>query len=353
MKSFLSDNTCEAGAPILAELANANRGDAASYGADDWTRDLQRQCADFFESNVRVFTVHSGTAANAIALSSCVRSDETAFCHRHAHAYAAECGAFEMFSGGARLTPLDTANAKLVPRVIREELQQFHSKGETQLVPRAVSVSQSTEFGTIYNLGELAAIGDACTTNRLLLHMDGARFFYALAALGCSAADMSWRSGVALLSLGTTKCGGLDAEAIVMFDSVVGASGADAEQLAAAISRQRHRSGHAGAKMRFASAQISAILSSGLARKNALHGNALARSLEEIFLGCQGVKICQPVQTNHVIVRMTDGLAAGLRARGWEFLDWTTAGPLARRFVTGPSTDKETLAAFAQDLAAL
>jgi threonine aldolase len=314
VKSFLSDNICEAGAPILAELANANRGDAASYGEDDWTRDLQRQCADFFESDVRVFPVHSGTAANAIALSSCVRSDETAFCHRHAHAYASECGAFEMFSGGARLTPLDTANAKLVPRLIREELQQFHSKGETQSIPRAVSVSQSTEFGTLYNLDELSAIGEACTSNRLLLHMDGARFFYALAALGCSA---------------------------------------DAAQLAAAISRQRRRSGHAGAKMRFASAQISAMLSSGLARENALHGNALARSLEEIFQGCQGVKICQPVQTNHVIVRMTDALAAGLRARGWEFLDWTVAGPLARRFVTGPSTDKAALAAFAQDLAAL
>jgi threonine aldolase len=352
VKSFLSDNTCEAGAPILEELRNANHGDAAPYGADEWTRDLQRHCADFFESTVRVFPVHSGTAANAIALSACVRSDETAFCHRHAHAYAAECGAFEMFSGGARLTPLDTANAKLVPRVIREELQQFHSKGGKELVPRAVSVSQATEFGTLYSPDELAAIGETCGTNRLLLHMDGARFFYALAALGCSAADMTWRSGVSLLSLGTTKCGGLDADAIVMFDSVVGASGADTEQLAAAISRQRRRSGHAGPKMRFASAQISATLSSGLARKNALHGNELARSLEEIFKACHGVKICQPVQTNHVIVRMTDAVAAGLREKGWEFLDWTIAGALARRFVTGPSTDKATLAAFAQDLAA-
>lgn len=350
MRSFLSDNCSEVAAQILAALGEANHDDATPYGADRWTQQLQRVCSDFFESSVRVFPVHSGTAANAIALSSVVRAGETAFCHRHAHMYAAEFGAFEMFSGGARLTPLDAPHAKLVPQVIRAELRQFHSKGGTQMMPRAISVSQSTELGTHYTLEELAALSEACAIDHLLLHMDGARFFYALAALGCSAADMTWRAGVGLLSLGSTKCGGLDADAIVMFESAVGACGADAEQLSAAITRQRRRSGHTAAKMRFASVQMSAILSPEIWRRNALHGNTLARSLEEIFRRYPDFSVCQPVQTNHVIVKMSDAVAGQLREKGWEFLDWNIAGALARRFVTGPSTDTATLAAFAQDV---
>ena len=305
--NFRSDNTASAAAEIMAALTSVNDGPAAGYGEDPWSRKLDETFSALFERDVRVFTVASGTAANSIALASVTPPWGSIICHREAHIECDECGAPEFFSGCAKLVLVDGEAAKLTPGALREGIAR-NARGIHSVKPSAVSISQTTERGAIYEPDEVAALGAIAKAAGLALHMDGARFANAIAALGCKPGDVTWRAGVDLLSFGATKNGALAAEAIVCFDM----------DRAEEIARRRKRSGHLICKGRYPAAQLLAYLNDGLWLKLAGRANALAAKLGEAAAPFLSV----PVESNQVFMRLGADKLAKLRAAGADFYDW-------------------------------
>ncbi|UPT63904.1 MAG: beta-eliminating lyase-related protein [Hyphomonadaceae bacterium JAD_PAG50586_4] len=305
--NFRSDNTASAAAEIMAALTSVNDGPAVGYGEDPWSRKLDEALGALFEREVRVFTVASGTAANSIALASVTPPWGSIICHREAHIECDECGAPEFFSGGAKLVLVDGEAAKLTCDALREGIAR-NARGIHSVKPSAVSISQTTERGAIYKPGEVAALGAIAKDAGLALHMDGARFANAVAALGCKPADVTWRAGVDLLSFGATKNGALLAESIVCFDL----------DLAEEIARRRKRSGHLICKGRYPAAQFLAYLNDGLWLKLAGRANALAARLGE----AAAPLLSAPVESNQVFIRPGADKLATLRAAGADFYDW-------------------------------
>jgi threonine aldolase len=305
--NFRSDNTASAAAEIMAALTSVNDGPAAGYGEDPWSRKLDETFSALFERDVRVFTVASGTAANSIALASVTPPWGSIICHREAHIECDECGAPEFFSGGAKLVLVDGEAAKLTPDTLREGIAR-NARGIHSVKPSAVTISQTTERGAIYEPDEVAALGAIAKAAGLALHMDGARFANAIAALGCKPGDVTWRAGVDLLSFGATKNGALAAEAIVCFDM----------DRAEEIARRRKRSGHLICKGRYPAAQLLAYLNDRLWLKLAGRANALAAKLGEAAAPFLSV----PVESNQVFMRLGADKLAKLRAAGADFYDW-------------------------------
>ncbi|WP_395645876.1 threonine aldolase family protein [Terricaulis sp.] len=305
--NFRSDNTAAAAAEILAALAAANDPHAPAYGEDQWSKQLDVKFGELFEHEVRVFTVATGTAANAIALASLTPPWGKVFCHREAHIERDECGAPEFFSGGAKLALIDGPHAKISADGLREALARSAADIHAPK-PAAVSISQTTERGGAYAPGDIAALAEVARDKGLALHMDGARFANAVAALGCSPADISWRAGVDILSFGATKNGALAAEAIVVFDP------ARADEIA----RRRKRGGHLFSKGRYAAAQLLAYVDNGLWLSLAGRANGLAARLAE----AADPWLSQPVQTNQLFLKPGAERIAKLRAAGVGFYDW-------------------------------
>ena len=267
---------------------------------------------------MRVFTVASGTAANAIALASAVPPWGAILCHREAHIQCDECGAPEFYSGGAKLVLMDGPAAKVTPEVLTAVLARA-PRDIHAVQPAALSISQATERGAVYRPEEVAALGAIARGAGLAFHMDGARFANAVAALGCKPADITWRGGVDLLSFGATKNGALAAEAIVMFDT------ARAEDVA----RRRKRGGHLFCKGRYPAAQLLAYLEGGLWLKLAARSNGLARRLGE----AAGALLTVPVETNQVFVKPGAAGLDKLRAAGADFYEWGGEGSGEARLV--------------------
>lgn len=308
---FRSDNTAPAAAEILAALASANDQFATAYGDDALSKQLNVKFGELFEHEVRVFTVATGTAANAISLASVTPPWGQVFCHREAHIERDECGAPEFYAGGAKLALIDGANAKIGAASLNEALNR--SAGDIHSPKAAaVSISQTTERGCVYTPAETAALGEITRSQGLALHVDGARFGNAVAALGCKPADVTWRAGVDILSFGATKNGAIAAEAIVVFDS------ARAEEIA----RRRKRGGHLFSKGRYAAAQLLAYIDSGLWLKLATRANMLAARIGE----AAAPWLSAPVQTNQIFFKPGAERVARLRAAGVEFLDWGARG---------------------------
>ncbi len=316
--NFRSDNTATAAAEILAALASVNDKPSAAYGEDPWSRKLDEVFSALFERDVRVFTVATGTAANSISLASAVPPWGAILCHREAHIECDECGAPEFYSGGAKLVLIDGEAAKITPDGLREAIAR-NARGIHSVQPAAVSISQASERGAVYTPSEVAALGEIARGAGLAFHMDGARFANAVAALGCSPAEISWKGGVDLLSFGATKNGALAAEAIVCFDP------ARAEEVA----RRRKRGGHLLCKGRYAAAQFLAYLEGGLWLKLARRANDLAKRLGE----AAGAHLSVPVQTNQVFIKPGVDALAKLRAAGAEFYDWGPDGSGEARLV--------------------
>jgi len=265
--NFRSDNVTGVAPEILAALAAANAGSAAAYGEDAVTKRLAQRFAALFEHAVEVFPVATGTAANALALATLVPSWGVIYCHEAAHIQVDECGAPEFFAGGAKLLPLAGDDAKLRPEVVERAIGGQGVVHHAQ--PAAISISEATEAGTLYRPEEIAALGALARRHGLALHMDGARFANAVAALGCSPAELSWRAGVDALSFGATKNGALAAEAVIFFDPAK----------VKGFAYRRKRGGHLLSKMRFLSAQLEAYLADDLWLANARHANAMAARL--------------------------------------------------------------------------
>jgi threonine aldolase len=324
--NFRSDNVTGIAPEILAAIAAANPGTAASYGADAITERVTRRFAELFEHEVAVFPVATGTAANALALAALTPPWGVIYCHEAAHIATDECGAPEFYTGGAKLVALPGADAKLAPAAIEARLGDQGVVHHAQ--PAVISITQATEAGTLYQPQEIAALGALARCHGLALHMDGARFANAVAALGCAPADLTWRAGVDALSFGATKNGALAAEAVIFFDKAK----------AADLAYRRKRAGHLFSKMRFLSAQLDAYLADGLWLRNARHANAMAARLGQGLAGLPGARLVHPVEANEVFVELAEASIAALEAAGFGFYRW--GGPLATclRLVTAFDT---------------
>jgi threonine aldolase len=334
--NFASDNAYGAAPEMIDALREAYSGAAASYGADQITARLQVDMSRLFEHDVIVYPVVTGTAANALALATLVPPHGAILCHEEAHIAVDECGAPEFFTHGAKLVALAGRDARLSPETIVDALARFHRGFVHHPQPAAISITQATELGTCYRPNEIAAISEIAREHGLKLHMDGARFANAIAYLGCSPADATWKAGVDALSFGATKNGALCAEAVVFFnpDDV-----RDFEY-------RRKKSGHLLSKMRFVSAQLAAYLKDGRWLATATRANALAQRLSQGLKAIPGVEIAHPVEGNAVFVSMPDTIIARLRASGAVFYDWAppAGGRTLIRLVTSfatPETDVE------------
>jgi threonine aldolase len=268
---------------------------------------LDGRFSDLFETAVRVLWVPTGTSANCLALTALCPPHGGIVCHRDAHIQVDEAGAPEFYTHGAKLLLGDGPGAKLTPEAIAEVIDPIRPDVH-QVQPHAISITNATEYGLAYTPTEVSAIGDLARARGLGLHMDGARFANAVAHLGCSPADVTWRSGVDALSFGFVKNGGMGAEALVFFRP----------ELAAPILYRRKRAGLLFSKGRYLAAQLLAMLDNDLWLANARAANAGAALLAR----AAGDRLVHPVEANEVFLRVRPDEAASLRALGFDFYDW-------------------------------
>ncbi len=312
--NFSSDNGAGVAPEILEAIIQSSRVFAPAYGADDYTARAEARLGEVFERRVRAFLVATGTAANALALGALVRPWETVFCHEEAHIQEDECGAPEFFTAGAKLVGIPGAAGKIVPDALRDALDRFPRGQVKTTQPGALSLSQASEAGTIYQPDEIAALAAIAREAGLAVHMDGARFANALVSAGVSPAALTWRAGVDALSLGATKNGGLACEAVIFFDP----------DRAASFAYQRKRAGQTLSKGRFLGAQMEAYLKDGLWLELAGRANAAAARLSQGLVSASGVRLAWPTQANEVFVIAPNELASIWRAAGAKFYDWSS-----------------------------
>lgn len=310
-RSFASDNVAPVAPAVMAALNEANVGSVHSYGDDPWSARLQALVRELFETELSVFAVATGTAANSLGLAALAPPYGAVYCQAEAHVATDECGAPEFFTGGAKLIGLPSADGKVQPDQLSGPVAHAHEMGVHHVQPAALSVSQATEWGTVYSRSELGALAARAHELGLSVHMDGARFANALAHLDCSPAAASWQSGVDVLSLGATKNGALAAEAVVFFRP----------ELARDFERRRKRAGHLWSKSRYLSAQLLAYLDNDLWLRHARHANALATRLAD-GLARRHFQVLQRVQANEVFAALPAPLIGAVRAQGFEFYEW-------------------------------
>ncbi len=298
---FRSDNVGGAAPEILEALLAANAGTAAPYGDDDHTRAMNERFAALFERPVRVFPLSSGTGSNSVALAALANPFGAIFCHETAHINVYECGAPEFFTG-AKLVALPGRDFRLEPEALDEALALAGRGNPTRVQPFALNLTQPTDFGTLYSVAEITALCAVAHRHGLHVHMDGARFANAVAALGCTPAELTWRAGVDVLSLGATKNGAINAEAVVVFD----------EALARDIPFRMKRGGQVLSKARFVSAQLARYVADGRWLERARRANALAADLAHRLAALPGVALVAPVEINMLFLRLPDAAVAAL-----------------------------------------
>ncbi|GAA0592253.1 low specificity L-threonine aldolase [Caenispirillum bisanense] len=329
MSNFGSDNVTGAHPQIMAALSRAAAGSATPYGGDDWTARVQDRLRQVFDKpDLLAFPVATGTAANALALATVVPPYGSVLCHADAHVQVDECGAPEMFTGGAKLVPLAGDHGKLTAAAVQAAIDHAGVRDVHRVQPAAVTLTQATEAGTLYGLDEVRAISAVCRAHGLALHMDGARFANAVAALDVAPAEVTWKAGVDILSFGASKNGCWAAEAVVFFNPA----------LARDFVYRRKRSGHLFSKMRFLSAQLEAYLEDDLWLANARHANACARRLAD-GLGQAGVTLAHPVQANEVFAHLPPPVRQRVADAGFVVIPWGDLGPDAVRMVCAFNTD--------------
>lgn len=331
--NFRSDNESPAAPAIFAALEAANQGTAWAYAEDQWSTLLDRSFSDLFETAVTVIPVSTGTAANSIALASVTKPWGSVYCHRNAHIFNDEGGAPEFFGNGLRLVPVDGENGKFSATAMEKLIQANTGHGIHSYLPCAVSITQSSESGTVYEPAEIEAINAAAGKHEMATHMDGARFGNAISHLGCHPADITWRAGVQMLSFGASKNGCLAAEALLLFDRPEARETAE---------RLRKRSGHLLSKMRYVSAQLLAYIKDGLWLDMAHHSNRQAAVFAAAVERHPQASLEFSADANEVFVRWTpDGFQA-LERSGIQFLLWPGRNDLARFVFSHCTSDEET-----------
>jgi len=324
--SFASDNVSSACPEVMQALITINEGIAVSYGCDANTQNLTALFSELFEKDVTVFPVISGTASNSLALAAITPSYGKIFCHAMSHINTDECAAPEFFTGGAKLVPIDSNNGKISPSALADVIRGAGNVHSAQ--PATLSIAQSCETGTVYRLDEIAAICDEAHRHKLNVHMDGARFCNALVSLDASAADMTWRAGIDVLSFGGTKNGCFAAEAVVFFNS----------ELVKSFPFLHKRSGHLLSKMRFVSAQLEAYLKNDVWRRNARHANAMAARLSEGLSKIDGIELAYEVQSNEIFANLPRSAIVYLNDAGFTVTEGELDETAPPRFVTAWNT---------------
>jgi threonine aldolase len=339
--TFASDNTAGIAPEALAALNAANAGPVPSYGGDDWTRRAKEHLRAVFETECEIFLVFNGTAANALALAALCRSYHSILCHDFSHVDVDECGAPEFFTGGAKVIPVAGPGGKLLPadveRTILRRTDVHHPKAG------ALSLTQATEWGTVYAPDEVRALCAVAKKHRLAVHMDGARFANATAALaaaGARPADFTWRAGVDVLCLGGTKNGMSTTVAVVFFNP----------EHAREFAWRGKQAGQLDSKMRFAAAQWVGMLETGAWLRHAAHANAMAHRLAAALRGLAPVKFLAEPGANGVFVELPPAPVEKLWAQGWHFHRFI--GEHGYRLMCSWATAPETVDRFAADLRA-
>jgi threonine aldolase len=339
---FASDNSGPVHPQIMAALIEANEGYAMPYGADPIMDGVRAQVRDIFGSpDAAVYLVATGTAANSLALASLVQPFDTVFCSPVAHIHEDECNAPEFFTSGAKLTLVPGAD-KMTPDALRTSISGEETRGVHGPQRGAVSITQVTERGGVYDLAALQNLCDVSKEFGLPVHLDGARFANAMTALGCSAVDMTRKLGVDVVSFGATKNGAMGVEAVVMFDP----------DKAWEFELRRKRGGHLFSKHRYLSAQMAGYLKDDLWITSARQANAAAAELASGLKG-KGAEFVHPVEANMIFAAFPRAVHQRLHDAGAKYYVWTGAlegddpnEMLAARLVCDWSVTSEGIAEF-------
>jgi len=332
---FFSDNAAAVCPEVMAALVEANSLDTA-YDGDRWSGQLNNRFSELFGTEVSALWVSTGTAANALALAELCPPYGSIVCHRDAHIQNDECGAPEFYTHGAKLLLGEGVGAKLDPASVEALLATVRDDVH-QTQPAVLSITNATEYGLVYTPEETSALGELARARGLRLHVDGARFANAVASLGCSPAELTWKAGVDALSFGFAKNGGMSAEVLVFF------GGRDAR----ATHFRRKRAGHLLSKGRYLAAQVLAMLDGDVWLRNARAANDAAARLAT---AAGRERLLLPVEANEIFLRATPDEAARLRAQGFDFYDW---GPGEARLVTAWDSDPAAVDSLAAAIAAL
>ena len=336
--SLGSDNHSGIHPQILAAIYNANTGFCPAYGDDSLTMKVLEQIKELFGGNCDAWFVITGTGANILCLQSVMHSYNAIFCARSAHINTDECGAVQKFTQG-RLLPIETADGKLTPKLIAPHLSGNRDQHHSQA--KIISISQSTEYGTLYTLRELKDLADFAHQHNMFLHIDGARLANAAAALNCSLKEMTKDITADIVSFGGTKNGLLCGEAIISFRP----------ELTSSMRFYRKQASQLLSKMRFISAQFQAYLEDDLYLKNALSANAMAKLLAERLNEIPELTLTQEVTVNSVFVVLPRQIIEPLQQK-YHFYTWNEEKNEVRLMCSFNTTDKH-IENFILDLKAL
>ncbi len=331
---FASDNTSGICREAWKAMEEANRGYAPAYGKDDYTEEASSLFREVFETDCDVYFVFNGTAANSLSLSTLCQSYHSVITHELGHIETDECGGPEFFSNGTKILLGGGANGKL--RV--EDARSLITKRSDIHYPRpkAISITQPTELGTVYSIEEIKEISDLATQYNLRLHMDGARFSHAIASLNCEPKDSSWNQGVDVISVGGTKIGGIS-DAVVFFDKA----------LSEEFAYRCKQAGQLASKMRFLAAPWTALLKDGLWIRYAKQTNALASLLYDEIKKIEEINILYPVEANAIFLNLPDKVHQYLQSKGWYYYISIGAGA---RFMCSWNTSEEDVRSLVADI---
>ena len=323
---------------ILEAIVNLNSYSDFPYGDDETTKKVRNKINEIFETNCEVYFVSSGTSANALALSSFVNSFGGVICHPLSHINCDEAGAVSFFTGGGQLILINGNSAKISLDQTKNLIDTADVNNPHAALPQAISITQLSENGTTYSTDEIRELSNIAKSKNIILHMDGARFANALINEKCSPAELTWKSGVDVLSFGGTKNGCINAEAVIFFTASKNNF----------INKQK-QSGHLNSKTRFISCQFEKYFENDLWLINARNANERAQDLYNIFKKNK-IEVVEKVQGNELFVNMNNEIATKLRNQKYYFYDWKALGPDIRRFVTNYSTSTKDIEEFEKDL---
>jgi len=334
---FASDNCAGICPEAWESMAQANTGYAPSYGDDAWTKEAADAIRALFETDCEMFFTFTGTAANSLAIASLCQSYHSVICHEHAHVETDECGGPEFFTHGTKVLLAKGAHGKVDPkevdRIVTSRDDLHYPK------PRVLTLTQSTELGTVYTVAELEALCAGAKKHRLKVHMDGARLANAAASLKVRPADLTWKRGVDVCSLGGVKNGLAVGEAVVFFDKA----------LAAEFEFRCKQAGQLASKMRFIAAGWAGVLRTGAWQRYGAQANSRAKQLEA-ELKALGIGVVNPVEANAVFAKFTPEVKDALHAKGWHFYAFIGTGGC--RLMCSWATTPADISAFASDVKA-
>ena len=326
-RGFGSDNHSGISPEIMEAIASANVDHALAYGDDEYCERAVQLLRQEFGTQAGVYFVFNGTGANVLNIDAMCRSHHAVVCAETAHINVDECGAPQRIVG-CRLLTVPTSDGKLTPELVKTQLHGFGFEHHSQ--PRAISITQPTELGTLYTLDEIRALADLAHSHDMYLHMDGARLANAAVALGCTFRQMTTDLGVDCLSFGGTKNGMMIGESAVILNPVLDAD----------LKYRRKQMGQLSSKMRFMAAQFEAYLSTGVWRRNAEHSNRMAQLLCQSLREVPEAKVVYPVQANSVFVQLPNKVWNALLDDYFFYL-WDEATDVVRWMCSFDTTEED------------